>query len=265
MPHTPGHTSLTDDEILSVLNNLGEQGSAGSYINQVYLGRQEFPGVKGTLRGKKVDTGKIYSDKTLTTQQAKALYLTDPAVENAWLQTLKKNGVDLTQDKIKARAMWELSVDGASDWFATSNGVQKITPEQYLGWYLGGQKKAPKIPSRSIYQYSPEQLDAKANEIAQDVAGRVITDADKSATWYKNLMSSLNEMVMQGTVTEPTKKVRNPKTGKMENVSIQRPEVTTESIAQKITGAIKEADPESVKRKQDLDIEKWFLSQRGRG
>ena len=242
----------------------GDQGGVGSYTGQVYLGTKKVPGF--TTQS---PTGGTYTvkarkgEKVVPLAEAKSAYLTDDALRASWLSTLKKSGI--TTDPIKARALWDISVDGASDWFATSNGTQKITPEQYLGWYLGGQKKAPKIPSRSIYQYSPEQLDAKANEIAQDVAGRVITDADKSATWYKNLMSSLNEMVMQGTVTEPTKKVRNPKTGKMENVSIQRPEVTTESIAQKITGAIKEADPESVKRKQDLDIEKWFLSQRGRG
>ena len=242
----------------------GDQGGVGSYTGQVYLGTKKVPGF--TTQS---PTGGTYTvkarkgEKVVPLAEAKSAYLTDDTLRASWLSTLKKNGI--TTDPIKARALWDVSVDGASDWFATSNGTQKVTPEQYLGWYLGGQKKAPKIPSRSIYQYSPEQLDAKANEIAQDVAGRVITDADKSATWYKNLMSSLNEMVMQGTVTEPTKKVRNPKTGKMENVSIQRPEVTTESIAQKITGAIKEADPESVKRKQDLDIEKWFLSQRGRG
>jgi hypothetical protein len=254
-------------DALNNLNNdpaIGGSGFGGSYTGQVYLGTKKVPGF--TTQS---PTGGTYTVKprkgesVVSATEAKRSYLTDDKLRANWLQTLKKNGI--TTDPIKARALWDLSVDGASDWFATSNGTQKVTPEQYLGWYTGGQKKAPKIPSRSIYQYSPEQLDAKANEIAEDVAGRVITDADKSATWYKNLMSSLNEMVMQGTVTEPTKKVKNPKTGKMENVSIQRPEVTTESIAQKITSAIKEADPESVKRKQELDVEKWFLSQRGRG
>lgn len=247
------------------LNNLdsslsGEQGGATAYANQVYLGQKGSKQVRMKRSGQTITVPA--GDKTLTTQQAKALYLTDPAVENAWLQTLRNNG--LPTDKIKARAIWDLSVDGASDWYATSNGKQKITPEQYLTWYAGGQKRgqAPKVPSRSIYQYSPEQLDAKANEIAQDIAGKAITEADKSADWYKNLMSSLNEMVMQGTVTT-TQKVRNPKTGKMENVTIQKPEVTTEAITQKISGAIKEADPASIQRKQDLDIENWFLSMRG--
>ncbi|NBW16213.1 MAG: hypothetical protein EBR82_50350 [Caulobacteraceae bacterium] len=246
-------------------NNLSGDGLVNSFTNQVYLGKGKMPGyTTQSPTGGTYQVKPSKGDRVMPVAQARASYLTDEALRNSWLQTLKKNGV--TTDPIKARALWDLSVAGASDWYATSAGTQKITPEQYLNWYLGGQKKTPKADlSRSIYQYSPEQLDAKANEIAQDVAGRTITDADKSATWYKNLMSSLNEMVMQGTVTEPTKMVKNPKTGKMENVTIQRPEVTAESISQKITSAIKEADPESVKRKQELDIEKWFLSQRGRG
>jgi hypothetical protein len=239
--------------------------ASGGGSNSVYIGTTTKTVLPPSTIGKpgaKPQT--ITVPNILTVQQANSLYLTNPKVQSNWRSTMKKYGLE-TGNPLVERKAWETAVAGASDWYLTSNREAKITPEQYLQWWAGGAKKAPKIPSRSIYQYSPEQLDAKANEIAQDVAGRVITDADKSATWYKNLMSSLNEMVMQGTVTEPTKKVRNPKTGKMENVSIQRPEVTAESIAQKITGAIKEADPESVKRKQDLDIEKWFLSQRGRG
>ena len=68
---------------------------------------------------------------------------------------------------------------------------------------------------------------------------------------------------MQGTVTT-TQQVKNPKTGKMENVTIQKPEVTTEAITEKIKTAVKQADPESVARKQRIDNTKWSLSQGGR-
>lgn len=238
----------------------GETGFAGAYTNQVYLGGQGSKEVRMKRSGKTITVPA--GDRTLTTQQAKSLYLTDPNVEKQWLQILQRNG--LPTDKIKARAIWDLSVDGASDWYATSNGKQKITPEQYLGWYAGSSKKAggPSLPSRQVYQYAPEQLAAKIDETAQSILGRAITDTDKTASWYKDLNKALNKMVMQGTVTT-TKKVRNPKTGKMENVTIQKPEVTAESITQQITGALKTADPVSLQRQQDLEIEKWFLSQRG--
>jgi len=250
---------------MGALDNLdsnlsGDQGLAGGYINQVYLGQQGPKQVRMKRSGKTITVPS--GDKTLTIQQAKAKYLTDEALRASWLQTLKKNG--LPTDPIKARAIWDLSVDGASDWYATSNGKQKVTPEQYLQWYAGGQKKTatPSLPSRSIYQYTPEQLAAKADEITRDLGGFTVTDEVKSKQWYKDLTKALNEMVMQGTVTT-TKQVKNPKTGKMENVTIQKPEVTTEAITEKIKTAVKQADPESVARKQRIDNTKWLLSQGG--
>lgn len=247
------------DALTNLDGNLSGQGAGlGAYTNQVYLGQ------KGSKTVKMKKTGKAITmpagDKTLTIQEAKSLYLTDENLRSSWLQTLKNNG--LPTDPIKARAIWDLSVDGASDWYATSNGQQKVTPEQYLNWYSGGTKKAPALPSRSVYQYAPEQLAAKANEITQDIGGFSVTDEIKAKQWYKDLTKALNDMVMQGTVTT-TQQVRNPKTGKMENVTIQKPEVTAEAISEKITSAVKQADPISVQRKQDLDIEKWFLSMRG--
>lgn len=251
------------DALSNLDSNLsGGGGGLGSYLNQVYLGTEKVPGFTAQS-----PTGGTYTvkprqaEKTLTIQEAKAKYLTDETLRNSWLQTLKRNG--LPTDPIKARAIWDLSVDGASDWYATSQGTQKVTPEQYLQWYAGGAKKAERVPSRSIYQYSPEQLAGKIDDVAQSLLGRAITDTDKTASWYQNLNKTLNEMVMQGTVTEVPKKVKNPKTGKMETVTIQRPEATTEGITQAITGALTEADPVSLERKKNLDFANWAFKKMG--
>lgn len=243
----------------------GAGGSAGGYTNQVYLGKAPAK----TVTTKR--TGQTFTvpagDKAVSIQDAKAMYLTDPNVENQWLQVLKKNGITPESVgpsfKIKARALWDTAVAGASDWYATSNGTQKVTPEQYLNWYVGGTKTAAKVPSRSIYEYAPEQLAAKIDDVAQNLLGRAITDADKAASWYQNLNKTLNDMVMQGNVTEPTKKIKNPKTGKMENVTIQRPEVTTEKLQQTITSALTEADPASLERKKNLDFANWAFKKMG--
>lgn len=248
---------------MGALDNLdsnlsGDQGLAGGYTNQVYLGQQGPKQVRMKRGGKTITIPS--GDKTLTIQEAKAKYLTDETLRASWLQTLRKNG--LPTDPIKARAIWDLSVDGASDWYATSNGKQKVTPEQYLNWYAGGTKKAPSLPSRSIYQYAPEQLAAKIDETAQNLLGRAITDADKTAAWYQDLNSALNKMVMQGTVTT-TQQVKNPKTGKMENVTIQKPEVTAEALGQTITSALETADPAALERKKNLDFANWAFKKMG--
>lgn len=250
------------------LNNLdsnlsGDQGGATAYTNQVYLGKQESPAAKGVIRGKKIDTGKAYSDKTLTTQQAKSLYLTDENLRSSWLQTLKRNG--LPTDPIKARAVWDIAVDGASDWYATSNGKQKITPEQYLNWYAGGQKKKPKPDlSRSVYEYTPEQIGADVDKLAQQVLGRTINDADKAASWYTDLTSAISKMASKGTISQ-VKDVRNPKTGKLERITTQTPEFTKEQAASKIESTLKNVAPEDAERKKRSDFMSWMFGQIGGG
>lgn len=237
----------------------GETGGAGAYTNQVYLGQQGPREVRMKRSGKAITVPS--GDKTLTIQQAKAKYLTDEALRNSWLQTLRRNG--LPTDPIKARAIWDLSVDGASDWYATSNGKQKITPEQYLNWYAGGTKKAPKPDiSRSVYAYTPEQIGADVDKIAQQVLGRTINDADKAASWYSDLTTAISKMAEKGTTTT-VKDVRNPKTGKLERVTTQTPEFTTQAAATKIENTLKNIAPEDAERKKRSDFMSWMFGQIG--
>jgi hypothetical protein len=251
----------TQSDAFALLQQLLSGGGSTVGQNSVYLG-----GTSGTKQVKMKKTGQTINipvPKVSTIQEANALYLTDPKLQSNWRKTMQKYGME-TGNPIIERKAWEVAVAGASDWYATSNGTAKVTPEQYLAWYAGGQKKgAENLPSRSVYQYSPEQIGAKIDETAQSLLGRAITNADKSASWYKDLNKALNDMVMQGTVTT-SKKVKNPKTGKMENVTIQKPEVTAEALQQKIAGALEAADPASLERKKNLDFEKWFLSMKGK-
>lgn len=229
--------------------------------NSVYLG-----GTSGTRQVKMKRTGEavnIPAENISTVQKANALYLTDAKLRAKWQQTMRKNGLE-TGNPLVERKAWETAVAGASDWYTTSNGAAKVTPEQYLQWWAGGSKKAANIPSRSIYQSSPEQLAAKIDDVAQSLLGRTITEEDKAQKWYKGLNKTLNDMVMQGTVTT-SKKVKNPKTGKVENVTIQKPEVTAEGIQQTITGALEEADPASLERKKNLDFANWAFKKMGGG
>ena len=243
--------------IAAAMAKSGTVGTTGQ--GNVYLGTKTTA-IPGVIAKPGAKAEKIPNIKTVA--QANSLYLNDPKVRANWSKTMRKYGLE-TGNPLVERKAWETAVAGASDWYVTSNQTAKITPEQYLQWWAAGSKKAaPSLPSRSIYQYAPEQLAAKANEITQDIGGFSVTDEIKEKQWYKDLTKALNDMVMQGTVTT-RQKVRNPQTGKMENVTIQKPEVTAEAISEKITSAVKQADPISVQRKQNLDIEKWFLSMRG--
>ena len=245
-------------------NNSNTASSAGGYVNKVYLGPQKVPG--GTIQS---PTGGTYTvkpstkDLTETTAQAQARYLTDAQLREKWNTALRKNGFGT--DPLQARALWELSVAGASDWYATSNGQQKITPEQYLGWYSSGKKKkGPALPTRQVYQVTEDEIAADIDEIMLKKAGRTVQDSDKDMGWYQDLVKGISKLYSEGVVTT-VKEVKNPKTGKMEKVLTQAPGFSKEQIAEEITSTIEAEDPASVQRKQRIDNTKWLLSRGGKG
>lgn len=254
------------DFVDNFFNNYGGNTTGmadASYVNKVYIGSEK---VKGTTT--QSPTGGTYNipattkDKVETIASAKARYLTDAQLRKKWNTALRNNGIDA--DPIQARAIWDLSVDGASDWYATSNGQQKITPEQYLGWYAGGKKKAkkPALPTRQVYQVPEAEIAADIDEILQKRAGRTLQDSDKKEDWYQDLVNGINKLYSKGIVTTVAE-VKNPKTGKMEKVVTQAPKFSKEQISERITSAVEAADPESVARKSRIDNTKWLLSRGG--
>lgn len=251
---------------LDNLRNNSSGGADGSATpGSVYLGKGKTVKVPTVnARGERVPAApQTIADITKPAFEAKQDYLKDNALRSKWTAMLAKYG--LKTDPITAQALYNEAVDGASSWYTQSGGAQKVTPEQYLVWLAaakGATSNAPALPSRSVYQYTPEQLGSKIEEVAQNLLGRSITDADKQAKWYKDLNKTLNNMVAQGTVTT-TKKVKNKKTGVMEQVTIQKPEVSSEGIQQTITTALTAADPASLERKENLEFANWAFNKMG--
>lgn len=240
--------------------------ASGGGSNSVYIGtttKTVLPPSTIAKPGTKPQT--ITMPNILTVQQANSLYLTDPKLQASWRNTMKKYGLE-TGNPLVERKAWETAVAGASDWYLTSNREAKITPEQYLQWWAGGQKKkAPKPDlSRSVYEYTPEQIGADVDKLAQQVLGRTINDADKAASWYTDLTSAISKMASKGTVSQ-VKDVRNPKTGKLERITTQTPEFTKEQAASKIESTLKNVAPEDAERKKRSDFMSWMFGQIGGG
>lgn len=253
-----------DDFVETFFNNYGANNVGmvdSSYQNKVYLGTLKEPATKTVSpTGAQYTIPEKTKDKTESIAAAKARYLTDDNLRTSWEKTLRANGLDA--DPIQARAIWNLSVDGASDWYATSNGQQKITPEQYVTWYASGKTKGPAAPTRQVYMPTRDQIDADISAIAVTSLGREITDADKKESWYKDLAKGITKLYGKGTVTT-VKQVTNPKTGKVEKLVTQTPEVSKEKIQSVTEEALTAADPESAARKDRLDFTKWLYSQGG--
>ena len=121
---------------------------------------------------------------------------------------------------------------------------------------------SPGLPSRSIYQYTEADKVAMLNEVSQSLRGQDITDADKSAKWYKDLKKSIDNMISTGTLST-TKKVKNPKTGKLEVQTVQTPGFSKEQIATTAEKAIRKATPEEVARKERVDFTGWLFDTLG--
>lgn len=121
---------------------------------------------------------------------------------------------------------------------------------------------APSLPSRSIYQYTEADKVAMLNEVSQSLRGQDITEADKSAKWYKDLKKSVDNMIATGTLST-TKKVKNPKTGQLEVQTVQTPGFSKEQIATTAEKAIRKATPQEVARKERVDFTGWLFDTLG--
>ena len=149
---------------------------------------------------------------------------------------------------------------------ATRTGRPGLTIRDFLAENYqaptGGGGAGSGLPSRSIYQYTEADKVAMLNEVSQSLRGQDITDADKSAKWYKDLKKSIDNMISTGTLST-TKKVYNPKSKKTEVQTVQTPGFSKEQIAVTAEKAIRKATPEEVARKERVDFTSWMFSALG--
>ena len=253
---------------MGALDNLFGGSSGGStttgstvYTNQVYLG------AKPVIKGKKVmsPTGVSYQeldtggDVTNDTASAKKLFYTwDDKTLNAFISRLSSYGFK-NVTKITAQSMWDMAVDGASSWYAGSNGQRKITPEQYLQWYSKGTAgAAEKLPQKQVYLYDNDAIKGIIDDTLTSVLGRKAT-ADENKQFFKKL----KDMVNEGRVTTTETKVVN---GKKMNVSTTTPGFSQEAAAREIEKQIKSGtagQKEDYLQKKSLDFADFLSQLRG--
>ncbi len=143
------------------------------------------------------------------------------------------------------------------------SGRPTLTLSQYLAENAQpASGTTPGLPSRNIYQYTEADKIDMLNEVSQTLRGQDITPEDQSAKWYKDLKKSLDNMISTGTLST-TKKVTNPKTGKLEIQTVQTPGFSKEQIAATAEKAIRKATPEEVARKERVDFTGWLFQTLG--
>jgi hypothetical protein len=152
--------------------------------------------------------------------------------------------------------------DAASE--ATRTGRTALTIRDFLkeNYQAPTGSSTSNIPSRSVYEYTEADRIKMIDDVSQTLRGQGITDADKSAKWYKDLKKSIDNMISTGTVST-SQKVKNPKTGKLETKTVSTPGFSQEQVAATAEKAIRQATPEEVARKERVDFTGWLFKSLG--
>ena len=120
------------------------------------------------------------------------------------------------------------------------------------------------LPSRNIYKYTEADRIKIIDDVSQTLRGQGVTEEDKKAQWYKDLRSSIDNMINTGTLST-TQKVKNPKTGKLEVQTVATPGFSQEKAAAVAETTIRKATPEDVARQERVGFTDWMFKQLGGG
>lgn len=235
----------------NLVNGLGGGGTSENLpSNIVYLG-----GIGPVVKTWPGDTMPSRKE-TDTIEGATEAYLNSPKLQSKWKATLSKYGFDT--DPLRAKALWDLSVTGAAEWYQQSNGQQKVTPIDYIAWYSrGSQKKKKALPTRQIYNYTPEEVDAIIGKGVEAIAGRTLSEEDKQQDWYQDLNNAVNRMIAKGTVTKVEEKGG-------EKVVTQTPGFSAEKAEALIERKLSKALPEDIARKERVDFASFLFGEIGK-
>jgi len=236
----------------NLISNSGINNTT-SAIGKVYIGT---PGGTKTIKMKK--TGKeiimpIEGAGAVSKADAKKRYLQDPNVESGWLVTLKKYGYG-DVSPVKGKALYDMAVDGAGEFYAGSGGAQKITPEQYIQWYakdqgvLGGGG-----PSVSVqkYLFQPEEIQSLIDDTLKNVLGRKATQAES-----KEFYTAIQNMIDKGTITT-TRKVGG------KTITEVKPGYSKEKAEAMITEKVKAQSPQDYEEAQSLGFANFLGKLKG--
>lgn len=138
-------------------------------------------------------------------------------------------------------------VDGAENF----NQLASVMAADYLP-ALDTTAAAPNLPSRAIYKYSDDDIDGLINETYKTTLGRTATAEELTAR-----RSVVRPQLEVGTLST-TKKVKNAKTGKLEQVTVQTPGPSKTDVQTSITDELKKLNPDEADLKSRIDFSSWL-------
>lgn len=116
-----------------------------------------------------------------------------------------------------------------------------------------GSSEEPALPTRTITEYDPKVLSDIIDKVYLSQGKRRATAAEK-----KTIIDSVQEDIRQGTLTT-TKKVKNPKTGKMENVTTVQSAFSQNKFESQLEQGFAQKNPQDFDISKRIDFNKWLM------
>lgn len=211
------------------------QGGVGS-TSLVYFGEET------KNRGLKFKDGKPVTN-VIPNAKFKNTVITDfwkdEALQNKIINSYAAKGKSIGQ--IEAYGIWQQLVNTAAEVYQGGRGA-KVTPMQLLTDTLKSVKgDEPTLPTRAISKLDKAETFAAIDNWSNKRLMKTLNNDEKQELF--DILEKLN----QGTVTT-YKKVRNAKTGKMENVQTTTPGLTPEKAQSTIEQKLVELNPDAADR-----------------
>lgn len=218
-----------------------------------------------TTPGSTVSTGKVYLGGTKTSYNGNMLqtvdntanvidkinefYTWNEAQRNAFEAKLRKKNYIGPKEKIdpgKMAGIWTTAVNEASKFYSASGGKNKMTIDGILDLYSRSNTTTANLPTQTIQQYSPEQLDKFTQAAYQAKAGQTAT-----AEQLKAARDAYEKEIAKGTVTI-TKQVGG------KNVTTITPGFSQEKALGIAEKQVKTALPDEVTRRKTFEFSDSF-------
>jgi hypothetical protein len=229
-------------------NAIWQVGGVGSTA-LVYLGETNNPTQGLTFKNGRPVSSVVPTLKPTTTVTTD--FWNDQALQNKIISAYAAKGKTIST--VEAYGLWSQLVTTAATIYQGGRGP-KITPLQLLTDSLKSVKgDEPTLPTRSISQLDKVKTFEALDEWGLSKIGQKLDAAQKAELF--DLLNKANT----GTLTT-YKKVKNKKTGKLENVQTTTPGLTAEASEAIVEKKLKESNPEEYERRKGFEFMKDMTS-----
>ena len=220
-------------------------GGASGGTSSVYVGGT-IPVKKTAGRpGSPVSVVTGTAENTSTIEEAYLKFWKDKTTKAKVMARLKLMGRE-ELGEAGAYKMWKDTVDMAAEIYSSGKGF-KITPLELLNLSAKQAAPAPQLPQRQVQPLERAEIDNFVDSIYLSNKGQLATSEEKNKHFAEF------EAMNTGTVTT-TKKVKNPKTGVLENVSTTTRGFNQDAAQAKIEAEIKKNNPLEYQRRKAFEF-----------